>query len=507
MNRRIFELVNSADVNEKLGGVWLIRELLSVEFEEREARLIRFANYLRMIFQQSGMTEPEQRLIREASVVLGELAEQGGVLAADTVEFEVKRSLEWLEGDRSEQRRFCAVCVLRQLAEKTPTLFNVHVGQFLDRVWLTLRDPKIVIREVSAESLRACLTLVNKRSMKLRQTRYALIYQEILACVRAGGSENIHAALLATSELLRNSGEYLSSIQGRFKDVCDLVWRYRDHKEKFLRDSVISLIPQLAAYAPAQFTRSAYARDTLAFLVHSLRSSSSSREITFVALGEFALAVKELILPELDAIIALVKEGLTARSKKAFCVEALTCIAFVCRAIGGGNPRLNSQMNEIIEQMFSAGLSAPLVRALQIICQAMPKFLPAVQDRILTGLTVILASGHSQTSKDKGDSNRRTLSLSSFTFGTSFSFPLFSPSASEMKSTDPASTDLLHLSAHDAGHVRFQTTQFVAVRSRCCVALPRRRAAAHSEARGDVGSRGCAAMRTALFVRARWRRS
>ena len=48
----------------------------------------------------------DQRLLREASKALGHLARAGGTLAADIVEFEVKRALEWLEGDRSEQRQY-----------------------------------------------------------------------------------------------------------------------------------------------------------------------------------------------------------------------------------------------------------------------------------------------------------------------------------------------------------------------------------------------------------------
>src|SRR5690242_1687285 len=59
---------------------------------------------------------------------LGHLARAGGSLTADFVEFEVKRALEWLQGDRSEQRRHAAVLVLKELAENAPTLFNVHVS-------------------------------------------------------------------------------------------------------------------------------------------------------------------------------------------------------------------------------------------------------------------------------------------------------------------------------------------------------------------------------------------
>lgn len=120
-----------------IGGILVIDELIDVPYEENETKLIRFAQYLRMIFQQSN-DSTDQRLLREASKALGHLARSGGTLAADTVEFEVKRALEWLEGDRSEQRRYAAVLVLKELAENTPTLFNVHVEKFLSHIWVSL---------------------------------------------------------------------------------------------------------------------------------------------------------------------------------------------------------------------------------------------------------------------------------------------------------------------------------------------------------------------------------
>jgi FKBP12-rapamycin complex-associated protein len=39
---------------------------------------------------------------------IGHLVRAGGTLATDIVEFDMKRALEWLQGDRSEQRRYAA---------------------------------------------------------------------------------------------------------------------------------------------------------------------------------------------------------------------------------------------------------------------------------------------------------------------------------------------------------------------------------------------------------------
>ncbi len=47
-------------------------------------------------------------------------------------------------------------------------------------------------------------------------------------------------------ELLRNTGEFMNS---RFKEVCDTILKHKDHKEKIIKRTVISLLPRLAAFA------------------------------------------------------------------------------------------------------------------------------------------------------------------------------------------------------------------------------------------------------------------
>lgn len=180
LNKRIFDLVNSSNAHEKMGGIMVIDELIDVPYEENETKIIRFANYLRMVFQQSG-DHSDNQLLKSASKALGHLARAGGTLAADIVEFEVKRALEWLEVDRSEQRRLAAVLVLKELADNTPTLFNVYVDTFLDHdhIWVSLRDPKLAIREAAIEALRGCLALIAKRASRMRAQRYYKIFLEV----------------------------------------------------------------------------------------------------------------------------------------------------------------------------------------------------------------------------------------------------------------------------------------------------------------------------------------
>jgi hypothetical protein len=55
----------------------------------------------------------------------------------------------------------------------------------------------------------------------------------------------------AIGELLLNTGDFMS-LNSRYKDVCDTILKFRDHKERIIRRTVINLLPRLAAFAPEE---------------------------------------------------------------------------------------------------------------------------------------------------------------------------------------------------------------------------------------------------------------
>lgn len=54
------------------------------------------------------------------------------------------------------------------MAENASTVFNVHVQEFVDAIWVALRDPRLEIREKAVEALRACLRVIEKRETRWR---------------------------------------------------------------------------------------------------------------------------------------------------------------------------------------------------------------------------------------------------------------------------------------------------------------------------------------------------
>ena len=242
LNRRVFELVSSSDPNHTVGGILAIDELIDVPSEKNE-KIIRFANYLRMVFssskrsggssssgggssgsgqQQQGATDSET--LRLASRALGHLARSGGSLTVDFVEFEVTRALEWLQSDRFENRRLAAVLVLKELAENAPTLFYVHVHTFFTHIWAALRDPDVEIRVCATDALSACLRLIMDRESRLRIRWYYNIYETAQEALRSGNAspDSVHGKTNTWPSSTMGGG-------GVCGEPLKALWSSRDH--------------------------------------------------------------------------------------------------------------------------------------------------------------------------------------------------------------------------------------------------------------------------------------
>ncbi|KAL6964160.1 non-specific serine,threonine protein kinase [Sarracenia purpurea var. burkii] len=165
---RITSLLESNDVADNLGALRAIDELIDVSLGENASKVSRFSNYMRTVFE----VKRDPKILILASKVLGHLARVGGAMTADEVEWQVKNALEWLRGDRIEYRRFAAVLILKEMAENAPTVFNVHVQEFVDAIWVALWDPTLAVRERAVEALRACLRVIEKRETRWRVQWY-----------------------------------------------------------------------------------------------------------------------------------------------------------------------------------------------------------------------------------------------------------------------------------------------------------------------------------------------
>uniref|UniRef100_A0A0D9WE66 Serine/threonine-protein kinase TOR n=1 Tax=Leersia perrieri TaxID=77586 RepID=A0A0D9WE66_9ORYZ len=333
-----------------------------VEEEARDlsgaSKVSKFANFLRTVFEVK--RDPE--VLVPASAVLGHLAKAGGAMTADEVERQIKTALGWLAGDRVEYRRFAAVLILKEMAENASTVFNVHVPEFVDAIWVALRDPKQAVRERAVEALRACLHVIEKRETRWRvQWYYRMCEAAQVGLGKNASVHSIHGSLLAVGELLRNTGEFMMS---RYREVADIVLNYLRHRDQLVRRSITSLLPRIAHFLRDRFVTN-YLKICMDHILFVLRTPDE-RASGFVALGEMAGALgAELIAPR--------------RGRPS--LEAISCVGSFAKAMGSAmEPHIRGGL---LDAMFSAGLSDKLVEALESISTSIPSLLPTIQERLL----------------------------------------------------------------------------------------------------------------------------
>jgi FKBP12-rapamycin complex-associated protein len=244
---RISALIESNDVADNLGALRAIDELIDVALGENASKVAKFSNYMRFVFEVK--RDPDILIL--ASRVLGHLARAGGAMTADEVERQVNTALDWLRGDRVEYRRFAAVLILKEMAENASTVFNVHVPEFVDAIWVALRDPTLAVRERAVDALRACLKVIEKRETRWRVQWYYRMFEATQDGLgRNAPVHSIHGSLLAVGELLRNTGEFMMS---RYREVAEIVLRYLEHRDRLVRLSITSLLPRIAHFLRDRF--------------------------------------------------------------------------------------------------------------------------------------------------------------------------------------------------------------------------------------------------------------
>ncbi|KAJ3373228.1 phosphatidylinositol kinase- protein kinase tor1 [Kappamyces sp. JEL0680] len=391
INKKIFELIHSADVSDKLGGITAIDNLIDLDSEEN-TKVTRFANYLRSLLPG---TEPQVTIM--AAKTLGHLATSPSTLTGEFVEFEVKRALEWLQGtglaansavsgDRNESKRFAAVLVLSELTKNAPTLIYSYIPQILDLIWIGLRDSKVAIREGAADALNSCLGLVQVRENSLRRQWYKKIFDEVQKGLKLSSADAIHGSLLALRELLNGSAKY---IDARYADICEIVLRYKEHKDALIRKTVMVMIPDLANLDVQEFVAQFFPL-CISYLLSQLKKEKE-RQFAFHAIGKISLVVGAAISPYLDSIVLSVKESLIAKGKNRLHNEipAYQCISMLAVAVG---PALTKYMHELLDYMFAVGLTESLRSALVDLSTNIPPLLLTIQERLLDVLSTVLFS-------------------------------------------------------------------------------------------------------------------
>jgi FKBP12-rapamycin complex-associated protein len=380
VNTKIIHLISHGnDSADRMGAVYILDALVDFDGIDMAMKYTRFASNLKMILRGKDLLP-----MQPAAVVLGKLCKPGGSLISELVESEVKTALEWLQSERVEERRYSAVLILRELARNAPTLMYAYVNLIFDQIWVGLRDQRHLIRATSAETVSACFKIIRERDQDLKQEWMDRMFHEAVRGLKSNASnESVHASLLVLKELLEQGGMYM---QDHYQDACEIVFRYKDHREPAIRKTVVYLIPDLANYAPTEFA-STHLHKFMVYLSGMLKKEKE-RNDAFFAIGNIANSVKSAIAPYLDGVLIHVREGLSLASRKRGSVDPVfDCISRLAVAVG---QTLSKYMEALLDPIFACELTPKLTQALVDMAFYIPPVKATIQERLLDLLSRVL---------------------------------------------------------------------------------------------------------------------
>ncbi|CAM9622978.1 unnamed protein product, partial [Chrysoparadoxa australica] len=375
----IFGLIRSPVLKDKLGGVAALDALINASTCQAEIKIIKFSNNLSNALRSNTNYD----LLVQVSKALGHMASSRVVPNADFVEFEIDRGLEWL---RAEQwrRRLAACLVLKELAANTPTTFYGKMGDFLQRITPLLRDGRVNVRIASTEAVTMCLQILAERRLRYHLDWLCGIYDHLQEGMHRASEADVHGALLAVEAMLKHCKDFMGP---RFREVCEGVMPFRQHKSRLVRSTLTSLLPLLADFSPDGFAL-LYLEDSVEFLFAACKHAES-RGAAYLALGKLALAVGPHLQPKLPEMIEVAMIGLVPKKKlrRSFCTEVLPFLSDLVMSL---REAMSPYIGQLLEPMFSQGISEPLTETLTAVSTYLPGHRLKVQERLLKELALYL---------------------------------------------------------------------------------------------------------------------
>lgn len=361
-----------------MGGIYALESIVDIETADQATKYARFLQNLKAVLRGKDIAP-----MQAAAVTLGKMCRPGGSVISELVESETQMALEWLQNERVEERRYSAALVLRELSRQAPTLMYNYVGLVLDLIWSSLRDSRQLIRATSAETVAACFRIIRERDQELKQTWMEKAYNELMRGLQHSSVEYIHASLLMLKELLEQGGMFM---QDHYPEACEIVLRFKEHRDTTVRKTVVLLVPDLASYSPAEFDQS-YLHKFMIYLIGMLKKEKE-RTDAFLAIGNIANSVKSAIAPYLDNLMIYVRDGLSQNARKRGSVDAVfECISRLAVAVG---QTLSKYMEALLDPIFECDLTPKLTQALVDMAFYIPPAQETIRNRLLDMLSMVL---------------------------------------------------------------------------------------------------------------------
>ncbi|KZV98444.1 phosphatidylinositol 3-kinase [Exidia glandulosa HHB12029] len=408
INPRVLDLVASSSVQDQLAGLLAIDYLLQLDAVEMTRSLYRYWNNVSPLFVSPSTTLP---VMRAAAHTAGEIVRLGGASFGEPfVDQEVPGAADLLTTPARDLMRYAGVLTLSIIARTVPVHFAKHVEVVLEKLPVPIRDPRVFVREASADLLALCLDIITAKDALYSEALLEKVFEQAKMGLKSGQVDVIHGSLLTHACLLLHAKMFMKD---SFLDTAHTIIFFK-HKSSssssssLVQHTVMQLMPVLAEYDTASFV-SYHIAPSMDLLVRSL-GVPGDRDVAFASIGRLARAVGAEIRPFLDRIMSNVRSALHAASSTSSSPTASTsfaslytystptpgagvgavfeCIGMLVQSAVG--PLIMGTLHGMLDEMFGCGLSRELWVLLQVVSGNLPALLRPIQVRMLDVLSTTL---------------------------------------------------------------------------------------------------------------------
>eukprot|EP00794_Sanderia_malayensis_P007416 gene7416-8236_t len=184
----------------------------------------------------------------------------------------------------------------------------------------------------------------------------------------------------------------------KFIEVSNLVMKYKNSRSSLVQQTLLTLLPQLAAFKPKEFVKF-HLHGTIVYMNQCLNRREKERSAAFEAIGLLAVAVKSDIVPHwrnwrnvLEQIKGSLPNKDLGHKRKPASVDPMifACVSMIARAVGQKMATKDSVFKDIIDLMLGVGLSPALTACLRDLAFLIPTSKKHIQDGLLHMLSNIL---------------------------------------------------------------------------------------------------------------------
>lgn len=180
-----------------------------------------------------------------------------------------------------------------------------------------------------------------------------------------------------------------------YDEICTKVLEQRHLKTSYVQQSLLNILPRLAAFNRDEFVKK-HLKNIVEYLLYTLKNREKDRNIAFVTLGFIAVAVDKSIQQEryIDKIMEVIKASLPqkdvpTKKKAVMDPSVFMCITLLGHAVKNG---ISKDVKDLLEPMFSTGLTPGLTICLRELAENIPNLKREVSDLLLKMLSQVLLS-------------------------------------------------------------------------------------------------------------------